>query len=176
MRLFTVTCIFTVLSLLVSSLSTRAQNISDSPYRITARTIPIDFMPAVQFLEFIKFPKEPEDVFNPQEAPRWDVSRFMAFISARGVIFSDVNGRLRGPKSPDQIRTALASRRSQVFERFAHLAHIYSIPYKQYSELRFGKKEGRFIVEVSHWYRLTFISEGGRLRLRKCDYLTLEGD
>jgi hypothetical protein len=52
----------------------------------------------------------------------------------------------------------------------------YSIPYKQYSELDFEQTGNEFIVNVSEWYRLTFISEGNRLRLAKCDFLIIEGD
>ena len=149
---------------------------ADNSYKITSRTVPDDFRQAYEFLEFIKFPKEPEGGFEAQEAPRWDLSRFMSFISAEGVIFSDVNGGISGRRSPAQIRSALTQRKGAVFKVFAHLAHIYSIPYKQYSELTFQKKDKSFIVNISDWYSLTFASEGDHLRLIKCDYLEQEGD
>jgi hypothetical protein len=149
---------------------------STTSYKISNRSIPENFRDVYAFLEFIKYPKEPDDVFNAQEAPYWDISRFMSFISKNGVLFSDVNGRLSGLKSPAQIRNAISNRKGRIFTAFAHLAHIYSVPYKQYSELGFEKKDKDFIVHLSDWYQLTFKLEGKRLRMTKCNYLTLESD
>ncbi len=149
---------------------------STTPYKISRRSIPEDFKDAYAFLEFIKHAKEPDDVFDAQEAPHWDISRFMSFVSKNGIVFSDVNGRLSGLKSRTQIKNAISNRKGRIFITFAHLAHIYSIPYEQYSELRFEKKEKDFIVYLSDWYQLTFMLEGKRLRIAKCNYLTLEGN
>lgn len=147
-----------------------------SPYRVTTRSAPPEFLQAFEFLEFIKFPKEPKGVSNPQAAPHWDVPKFMTFISANGVAFSDVNREKPFQGSPTQIKASLIGRRGEIFSMFSHLAMTYSIPYKQYSELDFEKTGNAFIVNVSDWYRLTFVSEGNRLRLVKCDYLMTEGD
>lgn len=149
---------------------------STTSYKISKRSIPDDFKDAYTFLEFIKYPKEPVDIFIAQETPHWDIPRFMSFISKNGVVFSDVNGRLFGLKSRTQIKNAISNRKDRIFITFAHLAHIYSIPYEQYSDLKFEKKSKDFIVHISDWYRLTFTLEDKRLHLSQCNYLTLEGD
>jgi hypothetical protein len=147
-----------------------------SPYRVTTRNVPPEFTQAFEFLEFIKFPKEPKGVFNPQAAPHWDVSKFITFISANGVAFSDVNREKPFQGSPTQIKAALIARRGEIFSMFSHLAMTYSIPYKQYSELDFEQTDNQVIVNVAELYRLTFVLEGNRLRLAKCDYLMIEGE
>lgn len=145
-----------------------------SPYRVTTRSVPPEFTQAYEFMEFIKFPKEPTGVFNPGTAPHWDVAKFMTFLSTGGVVFHNVNGQKSFRGSPTQIKAALVNRRGEIFSMFAHLAMTYSIPYKQYSELIFEKTNNEFVVRVSDLYSLTFVSEGGRLRLTKCDYLMVE--
>jgi hypothetical protein len=147
-----------------------------SPYRVTTRNVPPEFTQAFEFLEFIKFPNEPKGVFNPQAAPHWNASKFMIFIAANGVTFSDVNRDTPFHGSRTQIQASLMSRRGEIFSMFSHLAMIYSIPYKQYSELSFEKTNNEFVVNVGDSYRLTFMSEGASLRLTKCDYLMVEGD
>lgn len=147
-----------------------------SPYRVFTRAVPPDFTQAFDFLEFIKFPTEPKGVFSAQSAPHWNTSRFMTFVSANGVTFSDVNKEKSFQASSSQIETALVKRRGDIFTTLSHLAMTYSIPYRQYSELTFDRDNEEFIVSLADWYRLAFVSEGGRLRLKKCDYLMVEGD
>jgi hypothetical protein len=144
--------------------------------KISTRVIPKDFNGAYEFLEYIKYQIEPKGPFDLQSVPAWDVPKFVSFISVQGMEFSDVNGGLHGHRSVNQIKGSLSSRKGEVFMTFAHLASIYSEPYKQYSELTFSRKRSEYVVNVADWYRLTFVSEGGHLRLRKCDYLQPEGD
>src|SRR5262245_35440880 len=75
-------------------------------YRITSRSVPTQYQRAYDFLEYIKWPSEPNGEFKPNMAPNWDVPRFMSFVSKQGVVFSDVNGRLKGRVRPSEIENA----------------------------------------------------------------------
>ena len=55
-------------------------------------------------------------------------------------------------------------------------ASIYSIPYTQYSELKFVPVPDGVVVALSSWYRLTFVRELGAWKLAKCEYTEIEGD
>ena len=143
--------------------------------RILKRDIPKEFAPAHGFLELIKFPSEPQTGFNPRHTPNWDQASFMSFISARGVVFTDVNDASKVSRSFEQIKAAIQSRTGNTFRTFAHLAHIYSNPYKQYSELSFSKIPNGQIITLSYGYNLTFQFEGGKPKLVRCDFTAEEG-
>ena len=145
-------------------------------YRIHERDIPPEHEKAFEFLELIKWPQEPKDGFNAMNAPSWDLSKLMYYISRNGITFSDVNSRLVGSFSKDQIKAQLSERKGDIFQSFAHLSHIYSIPYKQYSELHFEGVKNGVIINIGGWYRLTFQYVDGNPYLIKLDYEELEGD
>jgi hypothetical protein len=50
--------------------------------------------------------------------------------------------------SKDQIKAQLSKRKGDVFVSFAHLSHIYSIPYKQYSELYFEEIDNGVRINI----------------------------
>lgn len=135
-----------------------------------------EFKQIYEFLNFIKFPNAPSGAFNAQEAPQWDLVKFISFLSSQGVIFSDINYQSNSYYSVSQIKSELSKRKGKIFKTFSHLAHIYSQPYKQYSELTFERKDKNIVVSVADWYVLTFMIENGRFRLTKCDYIMLEGE
>ncbi len=81
--------------------------LADSKYRIHERVIPPGHEKAFEFLELIKWPKEPTGSFNERNAPNWDLSNLLHFISDNGVTFTDVNGRLVGHLPKDRIKAQL---------------------------------------------------------------------
>jgi len=148
-----------------------------SPHYISKREVPPEFDQAFKFLEFIKAPgNSTSGAFEPNNAPKWDVKKFMSYISSHGVRFTDVNDNSKRQESHQTLQSEISQRKGKTFRTFAHLSHIYSIPYKHYSGLTFEKRDANFVVNVSDWYRLSFISEKGSLVLAKCEYLQSEGE
>ena len=90
--------------------------------------------------------------------------------------YADVNHAIEGHISAKQIQGALETRNGKAFRAFAHLSHIYSIPYKQYSELTFQNKNDSVVVSVSNWYRLTFDHTGAHPVISKWEYIQLENE
>jgi len=135
-----------------------------------------EFKQIHEFLNFIKFSNTPSGGFNAQEAPHWDLVKFISFLSSQGVTFTDINFESNIHYSISQIKSEISKRKGNAFKTFSHLAHIYSQPYKQYSELTFEKKVKMIAVSVADWYVLTFTSENGRWHLIKCEYVMLEGE
>jgi hypothetical protein len=152
-------------------------DILSQDYQITGRDVPQEFLDAFKFLEFIKYTKEPKGEFKPEAAPRWSRTIIDSIISDNGINFSDVNEDSSTLLSKNVILASLAQRKGMAFKTFSHISHIYSIPYKQYSELSFAKDtQARFIVNIANWYTLTFIREKGRLKLCEINYRQLEGN
>lgn len=147
-----------------------------SEYIIKERNVPEQYQDEFEFLELIKWPQEPDGAFDASKAPRWNLTEVMAHISQDGVNFTDANGIAVGHVSKAEILEQLDKRDGQVFRSFAHLSHIYSIPYKQYSELSFKDAGNETIVDIGGWYRLVFKAVDGLTFLAGVDYLTLEGD
>lgn len=147
-----------------------------SDNRIQQRIVPTPYERGYDFLELIKRPNEPTGVFNAADAPNWDVPKAMSYISRHGITFTDVNGRLEGHMPKTEVEKQLRGRKGDIFSSFSHLSHIYSIPYKQYSELRFEKTDGGFIIYISDWYCITFVYENGIPYLTRWAYLQLQGD
>jgi len=146
------------------------------PALIKGRTIPAEFDGAYEFLELIKYPQEPDGVFDPQKAPHWNVDRIMSFISPRGIDYSDVNRPRRVHLRYNDIRQHITKRKGLAFEILSHLAHIYSVPYKQYSELTFRRDKDKYIIDIASWYTLTYVNTNDQFHLVCIDYNTLEGD
>ena len=112
---------------------------SDSPFKIRHRDVPPEYRQAFEFLEFIKVPEEPRRAFRSEDAPRWNVGKLLSFIRSSGVLITDVNEPgVDKVYSVDELRRSLIARAGKAFRTMAHLSHIYSIPYTQYSELKFA--------------------------------------
>lgn len=76
-----------------------------------------------------------------------------------------------------RVPTSIQARQGLAFTVMSHLAHIYSIPYRQDSELHFSRPaESYATVSVAHWYQLTFRRDPAGPVLVKCEYLEVEGD
>ena len=147
-----------------------------STHRIRKRVVPLKHEKAFRFLELLRWPKAPSDAFDPTHAPKWDVKKLISYIPADGVTFSDVNGYMVGHVPKGQIRAQLEKREGRVFANFSHLSHIYSIPYKQYSELHFEDTRNGVTIDVGGWYQITFRYVAGKPYLSKWHYGQFEGD
>ena len=150
----------------------------EQPHEPINKDIPPEYQHAFAFLEFIKWNVKPSEAFEASRAPHWNVEQLMSFLTASRLVLTDVNqdeGKER-TFSPRDIQKSLVRRRGVPFKAFAHLAHIYSKPYPQYSKLTFTPKGHGVILDVADWYKLTFSREGGTLKLVRLDYMVEEGD
>jgi hypothetical protein len=162
---------FIILILAISDYSVA----QESQYRISHRTVPPEFVGGYQFLEFIKYSKEPEGAFQAKLAPHWNAKKMLKCISDSGITYNDVNDSQALSFTVKDIFRQIKQRRGRAFEIFAHLSYIYSTPYKQYSQLSFRRESQFYIIEMP-WYRLKFNDMYGQFRLREIDYLELEGE
>ncbi len=145
--------------------------------RIYFRSFPSGYESEAAFFKLLKWPEPPEGSFDPAAAPHWDLDKLKKFLPADGIRFSDVNHRMEGTASREQILQSLENRKGNLFDSFAHLSHIYSIPYKQYSELSFRTdSKGRIVVDVAGWYTLTFVRNGKQSVVVKWEYNQLESE
>ena len=149
----------------------------EESYLIEHRVIPVGYETEGRFLEFLKYAQPPEGEFQVEDAPHWDIGVFMRYLSDERLVFTDVNDKPRLEAESAAIESSLRARKGRPFEVFSHLSHIYSIPYRQYSELRFSSPApNTSVVEVSGWYRLTFHKTQQGAKLKQVDYLALEGE
>ncbi len=163
----------TFLALTLSTAS--ALILSHESFLIERRVTPAGFEGEAQFLELLKYPKPPVREFHVEDAPRWDVQTVARYLSDGTITFTDVNDSSRITEAKSATERSLQSRKGRAFRVFSHLSHIYSIPYRQYSELHFSSpKTDTSIVEVSTWYRLTFQRTPQGVKLKQIDYLVLE--
>ena len=146
-------------------------------FRIGRRDVPVGFEGEARFLELLKNPNPTVRAFRADDAPNWDLASLGTYISEDGVEFTDVNGSRRRHASKQQVLNSLREREGDAFLVFSHLSSIYSIPYKQYSELHFSSPTpDKSLVDMADWYRLTFKRTAGGPRLLEVDYLMLEGE
>lgn len=143
---------------------------------IKPASAPPGFSDPQAFLDLIKLPSEPSGRFDPANAPHWNIDRFMSFMSEQGVVLTDVNDSSHRTVSANQLRSELISRKGEAFKTFAHLAHIYSMPYRQYSEVSYQKVSHGSVLALSYGYTLTFALENGQQRLVRCDLTASEGE
>jgi hypothetical protein len=135
------------------------------------RSVPPGFEREASFLRLLKMSSEPTGSFDPNDAPAWNLGELEKYFPKGGVDFVDVNHVLEGHVGREEILTQLKSRRGKVFEAFAHLSHIVSIPYKQYSALQFTRMAGgTSLVRVSDWYALTFRDSGSGACIIRFEY------
>jgi hypothetical protein len=110
--------------------------------------------------------------FDAASAPTFDPAAVLAVVSDSGLTLDDVN-REESPivrLSRREVEAQLTRRRGPAFTSLVHLGYIYSQPYPRYSKLTFAHTPAELTVAVADWYRLGFVHEGGRLRLRRLGY------
>jgi hypothetical protein len=118
------------------------------------------------------------DGFDAASAPTFDPAAVLAVVSDSGLTLYDTNLE-ESPTvqlSRRQLEFQLAHRRGRAFTALVHLGYIYSQPYPQYSKVTFQRRPDVLEASVAAWYRLRFVREGGRLRLRRVDYTMMEGE
>ena len=154
-----------------------AGGVAGNDNRITDRAVPRDFEGEAAFLEFLKYPGQRRQAFRVQDAPHWNAEMLARYIPAEGTDFLDVNNVHNGHVAKSEFLRSIRTREGPAFAVMSHLAHIYSIPYRQYSELHFSRATGSYsTVTVANWYRLTFRRDPEGPVLVKCEYLMEEGD
>lgn len=140
---------------------------------------PPQYKPIIEMLQYLKNSGD-EDTssgFDAARGGRWQVDRVMSFVSKNGVTISDVNTRGTHRYTSTELRRALANKRNAAAIKFIHLGFIYANAYQQYSTLNYSRGKGNaVVVNMSGWYRLTFTTEQGALKLTKLEYLMVEGD
>jgi hypothetical protein len=116
--------------------------------------------------------------YDPRRAGPWEVSKLVSFLASGGVTFFDVNGDTTWKVDSHALRQQLDQRRGPAFDMLLHLGYIYDLRRPQYAALSFAYDRGLLITNVgtSAWYRLTFLREGGSLRISKVEYLEYEGE
>jgi hypothetical protein len=169
---------WTVLAMFAANVAMATGGAVANNNRITDRAIPPGFEQEAAFLEFLKYPSErTTDAFRAQDAPHWDTDTIARYIPAGGTDFVDVNSVNQGHVSRNEFLRSIQARQGLAFSVMSHLAHIYSIPYRQYSELRFSRPaESYATVSIANMYQLTFRRDPAGPVLVKCEYLEVEGD
>jgi len=146
-------------------------------FRIYNRVVPAGFECEAGFFEFLKWPSRPRGPFDASRAPHWDLGKLSEYIPADGITFSDVNHRLEGHRSREEILRSLTRREGETFTAFAHLSSLYSIPYKQYSEMNFHRiSDGMDNAKMGNWYVISFRTVGTNCQVAHWEYSELEGE
>jgi hypothetical protein len=146
-------------------------------FAIHKRVVPPGRECEASFFETLKFAHPPEGSFSAVAAPHWDLTRVGEFIAPEGVSFSDVNHGYGGIVDRKSILAQLGKREGRIFAAFAHMSHIYSIPYRQYSELHFASaSNGKVVVDMAGWYAITFRESSSGCKVVKWEYRMREGE
>jgi hypothetical protein len=159
------------------AMTARAHASSADDFRIYDRIVPDGFECEAGFFELLKWPTRPLRAFDASQAPHWDLVKLSEYIPAGGIRFSDVNHSFEGLRSREEILRSLEQRKGEAFTAFAHLSSLYSIPYKQYSELQFSRlSDGTIGAKMAHWYVITFRAGDTNCQVARWEYSELEGD
>jgi hypothetical protein len=142
---------------------------------ITERIIPAEYQEPYRFLETIKWDSLGHGGYQEKNAPFWNVDSVAAYLSSSGVNCIDPNLNFDMNLPKDTIANQLRNRTGMGFNVIAHLSFIYSIPYKQYSELSFETTTSvSVVVHIANIYKLTFIKVRSHYYLSACEYLVIE--
>ncbi|MFL5740047.1 MAG: hypothetical protein ACJ75B_07510 [Flavisolibacter sp.] len=153
-------------------------NHPDSGYRITERPIPPNDADIFNFLESLKW-KEDSDSndYSGNNTPNWNIPLLITHISDSGVLFIDPNDDFNKKIEKKQIERELNKRKGKSYEMISYFTFLYSIPFRQYSELKFEEKDGdEVVVTIGTSHELTFETKLKKHYLIKCEYLELEGE
>lgn len=150
----------------------------DLGYQINERTIPPANMDIFKFLESLKWGENSDSGgYDLNKTPKWDITSLTNNIFDNGVLFIDLNDSFNKTIEKKKIERELNKKKGKSYEMISHFTYIYSIPFKQYSELKFKENEKEEItVNIGSWYELTFRTKQNRHYLIKCEYLKLEGE
>jgi hypothetical protein len=116
--------------------------------------------------------------FDTSFVPNVTARSVLSLVSDSGLVLDDVNEpdtTIRA--TPAAIARAIEKREGRVFVSLAHLAHLYSLPYPQYSSLRFTPTSSGIDVDVgTSSYHVRFVRQGDGLRISRISYAELEGE
>lgn len=137
--------------------------------------LPIECVQSLTIVDYLadlncyaeSYAAERSDPINPE--------RVVEGVSSHGLQVRDVNDRSDQLFKPGDVGSQIEQRRGPVFIRLTHLGHIYCGP-PQYSKVSCTVTSGKLTIELSHWYRLTFVQEVNAYKLQLIEYLELEGD
>jgi hypothetical protein len=148
----------------------------NSEYYIKERIIPEEYKPIHLFLETLKSVLDNSKSTDINIKADWSIAEITDHISSNGVLFIDPNEEYSKTLPKKQIISELKGKTGKSYELISHLASIYAVPYKQYSELKFSETDGGTVVYLAFWYKLTFEKVKDVFFLTGCEYLQIEGD
>jgi hypothetical protein len=150
----------------------------DSGYQDTKQTIAPEHRDIFNFLEFLKWTEDSDaERFDLNKTPKWDIVRLAGSVSDSGVLFIDPNDDFNKRIKKQEIEVQVRKRKGPAYEMISYMAYLYSIPYKQYSELKLAENDqGDVVVQIGSSHELTFETKGNKHYLTKCEYLQLEGE
>jgi hypothetical protein len=117
------------------------------------------------FLDLLKASSPSPRKFEPQNAPHWKLPKVSSWFAASGVTISEPSHPKGTKYSGQQIKTALAARKGDLFRTFAHISFLLSHTRKQYSEVKFESHGSTTVVLISSFYEITFVNDSGSPKL-----------
>jgi len=109
--------------------------------------------------------------------PNWNITEVKSHLSSNCVLFKDPNDQYNKVLSLVQIEKELKKKVGKSYEMISHMSHIYSMAFKQYSDLKFEQTDkNETIVSIADWYKLIFENKQNMHLLKGCEYLQLEGE
>jgi hypothetical protein len=153
-------------------------NFQDSGYEVKEQPIAAEHSDIFNFLESLKWTEDSDTAgYDLNKTPKWDISRLVNSLSDSGVLFINPNDNFEKKIKKQEIEVQVSKRKGRSYEMISYLAYLYSIPYKQYSELKFAENDGGdVIVQIGSSHELVFETKGNKHYLTKCEYLELEGE
>lgn len=162
-----------IISILLFANCTIVSFTQENNYRITERIIPVQYTDIYNFLESLK--RDTNNLFGYEKED--GLKYLINTLSSDGVFFTDPNEELNDTISNAQIEEEMKRKDGKSYDMISQMISIYSMPYKQYSELKFTKTENNeTIVEIGYMFKLTFENMENVFLLKSIEYLKLEVD
>ena len=115
------------------------------------------------------------NAFDPTQSKAIDPEIVLSAIHESGLRFTDVNDATDRLMSRDEIAEQLLARAGPAFRSLVHLGHIYAQPL-QYSRVKCLIDGDTLLIELTHWYRLTYRRVGPVYKFTRVAYVEQEGD
>jgi hypothetical protein len=113
--------------------------------------------PAVEkFLVAVKDNQPPKRKFNPADAPSWDITQLLSFVSSGGVGLTEGLSKSPAEYSKQAFENELRQRRGKLFTAIAHIAFLLSKGKPQYSTIKVYRRDKVTILQIATFYELTF--------------------
>jgi hypothetical protein len=133
---------------------------------------------AVKLLQYVQRQALPiEGVFDVSKGLPLEPSRISEIASPDGIVFTDVNARVRTARLPySETASYLKKRTSRFYVALIHLGFISRQPYPQYSRQSWRRAGDVFELRIASWYVLQFKIVDGLGRLAEVDYVNFEAE